>query len=88
MSTFTENYNLIKPDESDYYDVQDFNKNFDTIDTSLFGQYVVGMITAALVGYLAIWMVRYISSKGRFSIFSLYCAAMGIFAIVWSLVVA
>ena len=63
-------------------------KNFDTIDTSLFGQYVVGMITAALVGYLAIWMVRYISSKGRFSIFSLYCAAMGIFAIVWSLVVA
>lgn len=35
MSTFTENYNLIKPDEEDYYDVQDFNENFDTIDTQL-----------------------------------------------------
>ena len=63
-------------------------KNYNTIDTSLFGQYIVGMVTSALVGYLAIWMVRYISSKGRFSVFSLYCAAMGIFTIVWSLVVA
>lgn len=32
MSTFTENYNLIKPDEGDYYDVTDFNENMDTID--------------------------------------------------------
>lgn len=32
MSTFTENYNLIKPGEEDYYDVQDFNENMDTID--------------------------------------------------------
>ena len=32
MSTFTENYDLIKPDEADYYDVQDFNENMDTID--------------------------------------------------------
>ena len=33
MSTFTENYSLIKPDEEDYYDVADFNENMDTIDT-------------------------------------------------------
>lgn len=32
MATFTENYNLIKPSEEDYYDVQDFNENMDTID--------------------------------------------------------
>ncbi len=32
MSTFTENYDLIKPDEGDYFDVQDFNENFDAID--------------------------------------------------------
>lgn len=63
-------------------------QNFNTIDTSLFGQYIVGMIASAVVGYFAIWMVRYVSSKGRFSVFSLYCAAMGIFTIVWSLVVA
>ena len=35
MSTFTENYNLIKPDESDYYDVADFNENMDTIDAMM-----------------------------------------------------
>lgn len=35
MSTFTENYTLIKPDEADYYDVQDFNENMDTIDTQM-----------------------------------------------------
>lgn len=32
MSTFTENYDLIKPSEEDYFDVQDFNENFDAID--------------------------------------------------------
>lgn len=32
MAEFTENYNLIKPGEEDYYDVQDFNENMDTID--------------------------------------------------------
>jgi len=35
MSTFTENYNLIKPQEEDYYDVQDFNENFDAIDAQM-----------------------------------------------------
>lgn len=35
MSTFTENYDLIKPGSEDYYDVQDFNENMDTIDAQL-----------------------------------------------------
>ena len=35
MSTFTENYNLIKPDEADYYDVSDFNENMDAIDAQM-----------------------------------------------------
>lgn len=35
MSTFTENYDLIKPDNEDYYDIQDFNENMDTIDAQL-----------------------------------------------------
>lgn len=35
MATFTENYNLIKPSEEDYYDVQDFNENMDAIDGQL-----------------------------------------------------
>ena len=32
MSTFTENYNLIKPGEEDYYDIQDMNENMDKLD--------------------------------------------------------
>lgn len=35
MSTFTENYDFIKPDNEDYYDIQDFNENMDTIDAQL-----------------------------------------------------
>ena len=38
MSTFTENYNLIKPDEADYYDVTDFNENMDALDAALAAQ--------------------------------------------------
>ena len=38
MSTFTENYNLIKPDEADYYDITDFNENMDTLDAALAAQ--------------------------------------------------
>lgn len=32
MSTFTETYGLLKPDDEDYYDVSDFNENMDAID--------------------------------------------------------
>ena len=35
MSTYTENYNLIKPDGEDRYDVEDFNENMDTIDAQM-----------------------------------------------------
>ena len=32
---FTENYDFIKPDNEDYYDIQDFNENMDAIDAQL-----------------------------------------------------
>ena len=35
MATFTENYNLIKPDGEDYYDIADFNENMDTLDSTM-----------------------------------------------------
>ena len=35
MSTFTENYDFIKPGNEDYYDIQDFNENMDAIDAQL-----------------------------------------------------
>lgn len=35
MATYTTNYNLKKPADSDFINVADFNGNFDTIDTEL-----------------------------------------------------
>lgn len=35
MATYTENYNLIKPGAEDYYDVEDFNSNMDTLDNAM-----------------------------------------------------
>lgn len=35
MAKYTENFNLIKPDDEDYYDVADFNENMDIIDEAL-----------------------------------------------------
>lgn len=33
MATYTENYNLTMPAEDDYYNVEDYNENFETIDS-------------------------------------------------------
>lgn len=35
MADYTENYNLKKPDRTDFYSVQDFNDNADIIDAAL-----------------------------------------------------
>lgn len=35
MANYTENFNLIKPEDDEYYDVADFNANMDTIDEAL-----------------------------------------------------
>lgn len=35
MATYTENYDLVKPDESDYYNINTFNDNMDMIDSLL-----------------------------------------------------
>ncbi len=35
MAKYTENFNLIKPEDDEYYDVADFNENMDIIDEAL-----------------------------------------------------
>ena len=35
MATYTNNYNLKKPAETDFYDIEDFNGNTDIIDSAL-----------------------------------------------------
>lgn len=42
MATYTTNYKLKKPADSDFINVADFNGNFDTIDTELKKRPVVG----------------------------------------------
>ena len=32
MATYTENYNLIMPEEGDYYNIESFNDNFEAMD--------------------------------------------------------
>lgn len=36
--TQTDNYNLKKPDQNDYYDIDIYNENVDTVDTTLAGK--------------------------------------------------
>ena len=44
--------------------------------------YLVGVVTAALVGYLCIRLLKYVADKGRFGAFAYYCWAVGILTLV------
>lgn len=50
------------------------------------GPYLVGMVVAAVSGYLAIKLVELLVSKDKFGAFAYYCAAAGIFSIVYAIV--
>lgn len=56
------------------------------VDWSLLPAYLLGMLVAMIVGYLAIWMVRYIVQKGKFGWFAFYCAGVGVLTIILSFV--
>jgi len=45
--------------------------------------YGLGMLTAALTGILAMKLLTYISKKSNFRIFSFYCLAVGILAVIF-----
>ena len=47
------------------------------IDTSLLPVYAVGVLTAAVSGYLSIALVRLVANKGKFGAFAYYCWAAG-----------
>ena len=56
------------------------------IDVSLLPIYLVGMITAGVVGYFCIFMVKKIVNNSKFGKFSYYCWAAGLVTIVLSFV--
>ena len=56
------------------------------VDTSLLPKYLVGMIVSAVVGYFAIRLVKGLARRGKFGNFAWYCWAVGILAIVATLI--
>ena len=44
--------------------------------------YLVGVVTAAVVGHLCIRLLKYVADKGRFGAFAYYCWAVGILTLV------
>ena len=56
------------------------------IDPSLIPAYISGVITAAVLGYLSIRLLKIVTDKGRFGAFSYYCWAVGMLTIILSFV--
>ena len=54
-------------------------------DWSLLPMYLVGVVVAAVSGYLAIRLLRYIAKKGSFGWFSYYCWGAGLVTLALSL---
>ena len=52
------------------------------IDPSLLPAYLLGVVAAAVSGYLSIRLVRMVADKGKFGAFSYYCWAVGILTLV------
>ena len=48
--------------------------------------YAVGMVLAGVVGFFSIKLVNLLASKGKFGAFAYYCWAVGLLALIGSLV--
>ena len=56
------------------------------IDASQLPVYLLGMLVAAVSGYFAISLLKYISRKGRFGGFAYYCAAAGVITLILTVI--
>ena len=56
------------------------------IDWSLMPMYLAGVVTAAIFGYLAIRLLKYITQRGKFGGFAYYCWGAGILTLILSLI--
>ena len=48
--------------------------------------YLVGVVTAAVVGYLCIRLLKMIAEKGKFGFFAYYCWAVGVLTLVLNVI--
>lgn len=59
---------------------------FDAIKVGInwadFPVYLVGVATAAVVGYICIWLLKLVAQKGKFGVFAYYCWALGVVTLV------
>ena len=58
----------------------------ENIDWSLLPVYLVGVVSAAVFGYLSIILLKFITRKGNFGAFSFYCWGAGLVTIILSLI--
>lgn len=58
------------------------------IDPKLIPIYLVGVLVAAVSGFFAIKLVNFLAQEGKFGRFSYYCWAVGLIAIVATLVIS
>ena len=56
------------------------------IDPALIPAYISGVVTAAVLGYLSIRLLKLITDKGKFGAFAYYCCDVGGLTIVASLI--
>lgn len=56
------------------------------VDWSLMPMYIVGVVSAAAFGYLAIWLLKMITRKGNFGSFCYYCWGAGLVTLILSLI--
>ena len=56
------------------------------VDWSLMPMYLAGVVTAAVSGYLAICLLKFITQKGSFGAFCYYCWGAGLVTLILSLI--
>lgn len=56
------------------------------VDLSALPVYLVGVVTAAVVGYLCIRLLKFIAQRGRFGAFAYYCWAVGLLTLVMNVI--
>lgn len=57
----------------------------DGMDMTLLPAYIAGVVTAAVLGYLSIRLLKFVTDKGKFGAFSYYCWIVGGLTIIGSL---
>lgn len=56
------------------------------VDWSQFPVYLLGMLVAGVSGYFALRLLKYITQKGKFGAFAVYCAAAGLLTLLLTII--